>query len=339
MNNENVLVVGAGALGITCARYLQNSGANISFYVRPHRVEQLNGPIKLFSYSDHAVQLLENYEVLSKPEELAGKSYDYIMLTLDGATCRSEQGTQTLRALGTALANSSARLVINGVGIGLYDYIRETTGFPDDRLLQGTMAIYAYQVDRPDTPLPAAEDRELHDSSDIAYYQFSEHGFMLSNKPKKAVKDFVELFERSGDIKCRAVPDVLYRMFTSMFFAFSVGSEVDGWRGSQALIESGDVWPLICEAQREIMRLKEFGLAGKLMALITKDSTAAKRTLENESASPLIDVTAFNRFHHGGKVLAQDVQVLENCVAAGKSQGRNMPATNELLNRWRALQS
>jgi hypothetical protein len=48
-----------------------------------------------------------------------------------------------------------------------------------------------------------------------------------------------------------------------------------------------------------------------------------------------IGFTAFNRFHHGGKVLDQDVQILENCIAVGERDGREMNAIRSLLDKWR----
>jgi len=338
MSHSNILVVGAGALGISCAYFLQLAGAQISFLVRPHRIEQMGASQRLFSYSDHDVKTLADYTLYDDAEKLRGKSFDYVLLTLDGATCRSEQGAQTIKALGLALADTDAKMIICGVGLGLYDFVRQTSGFSPQQLLEGTMAIYAYQVDRPNTPLPAEPDRSLHDSCDIAYYLFNSAGFMLASKPGAQAKAFDALLQRSNIISCRMVPRTLYRMFTSMFFSFSVGSEVNGWRGTQSLIDNTELWSLVCDSQREIMRLKTFGLIGKLMALLTSNNKSAQRSLDTEKASPLIDANAFNRFHHGGKVLAQDVQVLENCIAQGKKEGREMPASEELIKRWQAMQ-
>ncbi len=57
---------------------------------------------------------------------------------------------------------------------------------------------------------------------------------------------------------------------------------------------------------------------------------------KSEAEAEPMGFTAFNRFHHGGKVLAQNVEILENCVADGEKGGQQMKATRELLARWRA---
>lgn len=339
MSKPNVLVVGAGALGTTCAYFLQLAGAKISFLVRPHRVEQMGDSQRLFSYADHDVKLLNDYTLYDHSDQLKGEHFDYILLTLDGATCLSEQGTATIRVLGELFSDSQTQLIINGVGFELYEFIQKTTGFSSNQLLEGTLASYAYQIDRPNTPLPQPSDRELHDSCDIAFYQFDQAGFMLANNPRTSAKAFAKLMARSEKMSCRSVPRTLYRMFTSIFFSFSVGSEIDGWRGTPALVDNHELWSLVCESQREIMRLKAFGLIGKLMALITSDKKSAERMLGVEAAAPLIDLNLFNQFHHGGKVLEQDVQVLENCIAVGSREGDEMNASKELIKRWQALQT
>ena len=40
-----------------------------------------------------------------------------------------------------------------------------------------------------------------------------------------------------------------------------------------------------------------------------------------------------NKFHHGGKVRAQDIELLKDCVKVGEQEGQPMTALNELLDR------
>jgi len=186
LNEPQVLIVGAGALGMTCAYFLQLGGAKISFLVRPHRLAELSRPQKLYCYNDHSVKTLDGYRVFTDASELQGQYFDFAMLTLDGATCRSEQGIATLSAMDKALAGGNTNLVICGVGIGLYEHVKNTTGFAESNLLEGSMKMFAYQVGRADSPQPSA-DIELHNSADIAFLSFPDRvGFFLAAKPKQA---------------------------------------------------------------------------------------------------------------------------------------------------------
>jgi hypothetical protein len=69
------------------------------------------------------------------------------------------------------------------------------------------------------------------------------------------------------------------------------------------------------------------------------DSLLEKMMRDSDRNASAMGFTAFNRFHHGGKVLEQDIQILENCMALGESEGRSMDATKTLLDRWRTKHS
>jgi len=332
----SVLVVGAGALGLTCAYHLQCAGAAISFLVRPHRAAGLSRPQRLYSYHEQCVHTLDPFAVYTGCDALRGREFDFVLLTLDGATCRSEQGVATLADLGRALAGTRAILLLNGVGVGLYEHVRATTGLPASRLLEGTMRSLAYQVGGAGTPLPAADLRALHDGADVAYFSFADAvAFFVAGRPRRAARRFIGLFNRCGFATCGRMPRGVFRMSSSMFFPFSVASELDGWRGTQALVDNAELWALCCAAQREIAGLRRFGIIGWLAARKMNDASLAARMLGLERDAGAIGFTAFNRYHHGGKVLGQALQVLENCVAIGVAEGKSMAATRALLARRR----
>src|SRR3546814_4008400 len=66
---------------------------------------------------------------------------------------------------------------------------------------------------------------------------------------------------------------------------------------------------------------------------VCSSDLAAQRMMVRNSMP--LDYQAFNRFHHGGKVLAQDVEVLEHSLAVGRQKGREMPALAALLDAYR----
>ena len=335
MSGNKVLIVGAGALGLTCGYHLQLAGADITFLVRPHRLESLSRPQRLYCYNDHTAKVFKDYRVIAATEELQGQRYDFVMLTLDGATCRSDQGTATITALGNAVRDYDTTMIICGVGVGLYEHVRNTSGFSASRLLEGTMKMLAYQVDGAKMPLPSPTDIELHNASDIAYISFPNGvAFYVSSAPKQQSTAFAGIWGKSDLIRCKRMPTKLFRVFSNTFFPFTVACELDGWRGTDALIKNEELWQLCCNAQREVMRLKHNGLTGKAFALLMSNSKLEKsmRDLERD-ASPM-GFTAFNKFHHGGKVLEQNIQIMENCANIGEQDGRKMTALNTLLSRW-----
>lgn len=70
------------------------------------------------------------------------------------------------------------------------------------------------------------------------------------------------------------------------------------------------------------------------MSWASTPTLCAKLQLKLERDSWPLDYQAFNRFHHGGKVKAQDMQVMRNGLALGQQQGQRMPGLTELVQRW-----
>jgi hypothetical protein len=66
-------------------------------------------------------------------------------------------------------------------------------------------------------------------------------------------------------------------------------------------------------------------------------ATTADRLLEIwrslEQAAVPLDFAAFNKVHHGGKVSAQDIELLKDCVKVGEQEGQPISALKELLDR------
>ena len=51
-NKNNVLIIGAGAGGFATGYHLTLSGADVTFYVRSKRLDQLQPPQSLYCYED-----------------------------------------------------------------------------------------------------------------------------------------------------------------------------------------------------------------------------------------------------------------------------------------------
>jgi len=337
---NSYLIVGAGALGLTTGWILQQGGADIQFLVRSHRLGDLNRPQQLFSYNDNQLHPFSDFRLCTLNDPPDQINADCILLTIDGALCRTESGIDTLKHLGAVARRNKATLIVSAVGVGLLAHIAEHTGLNQRDIVQGTMKMLAYQV-KPDCGMaPDQRYRERHDAADIAFCIGDDGGgFFLAKKPKAGVRAFVDAYERSGIAKCTAIPNAMYEMATNLFFPVTVACEIDGWRGLDAVIANQPLWALCCEAQREIMTIPDFGLIGKLAAWMTKDAAIAKQMLTLDQQSGAIDFNAFNRFHHGGKVVEQDIQVIENCIQRGQQAGKAMRACRALLEQRAAMLS
>ena len=99
MANEKVLIVGAGALGIVTGYHLQLAGAQVDFLVRQGRLPALAEPQVLYCYDDHQLKHFDGYNAYaSVMDAKSGGPYDFVVVTMDGATCRGEDKRAALEA-------------------------------------------------------------------------------------------------------------------------------------------------------------------------------------------------------------------------------------------------
>jgi hypothetical protein len=335
MANASVLIVGAGALGIVTGYHLQLAGAEVSFLVRPGRLDALAEPQVLYCFDDHELKRFSGYRAFGSVAEAMDRDYDFVIVTMDGATCRGAEATSLLAALGDGIRKGKSVAVISGVGVR--DHCRDTMKLPDDRVVEGTMGLLSYQTDRVTLPLNPPTDPQKLAKASMAYKHMGKNpGFMVVSQPAKAARDFAELYNRSGVSKCAVFNGKLFAMFASSIFVTMATFDLAGWPHADVLARNRDLMMLCSKATKEIMRLPEFGLAGKIGSLFMSPGMIAKNNAKMERDCLPVDYSAFNQFHHGGKVREQDIQVLRNGLASGQAHGRAMPALSELLRRYEA---
>lgn len=335
MSQPAVLIVGAGALGVATAYHLALSGAEITFLVRPNRLAALQGGQTLYCFDDLSVKDFQSYHSTATVEDTAGKDYDFVLVTLDGAACRNEEGEALLRALGDALRPGKAVALVCGMDVR--EHCRNLMGLPPERVLEGTQAMLSYQVDRADMPVHPPADQEQVAGADFAYRHISNgFGFTVVSEPAGAAGHFIDLYNRCGVSKCRSMNPLMYTMFTRSFFPIIAIYEQAGWPDAATLVENRKLMTLGSRAMGEILSLPEHGWRGKLAALVMGRRALGKKLLEMERECRPLDYTAFNRFHHGGKVRAQNLLVMQRCAAAGQAAGKPMAALNELIERFAA---
>ncbi|WP_260470474.1 hypothetical protein [Streptomyces sp. RP5T] len=113
-------------------------------------------------------------------------------------------------------------------------------------------------------------------------------------------------------------------------------AELAVWPDFTALVQDEELWNLACRAQAEIMTLPRYGQAGEHMAKAMGPRETARTHQAIEADVLPLDYQAFDRFHHGGKVRAQDVETMYDCLAERRSGGHPMPALRTLLSRLEA---
>lgn len=333
MSQPSVLIVGAGAMGMVNGYHLHLGGTQVTYLVRAGRVDAFRAPSTLYCYDDHQLKTFDGYDVVDDVAALRGRVFDYVLVTLDGAASRTAESTAMFKALGAAIAGERTVLIIGGVGVGLREHILDATGLPPQRALNGALALLAHQTTAK-MPVHPGTKPELLAQARIAYHHFPNKAslYVDSSYPETA-RALIALYDRSGISRCVMMNKTVTALMGNIAFPMLAASEIAGWPKIDTLVANRELWRLCCRAQNEIAALPQFGWIGKLMSLAMTPAITASVHRKVEKDSLPLDYQSFNRYHHGAKVHSQNVQVMRNCLALGRRQGRPMKALAELLDR------
>ncbi|MEV6424647.1 2-dehydropantoate 2-reductase N-terminal domain-containing protein [Streptomyces sp. NPDC051662] len=323
----SILIVGAGAMGIMSGYHLRLAGAEVTFLVRPQRVEKLSRPQMLYSYDDVSLKPFSGYRLLSDVTKAGDRAYDYVIVTLDGASSRSAEGTALLNGLGDTVRDTSAVVIIGGVGLGLRRHCLDALGLDEERVISGALTLLAHQVASADLPVHPPTDPALLAQADMAYRTMPTGSFTVEDRFPAVATRFKALYDACDVSHCDIVDHDQFPAQVAIVFPVFAACELMGWPPAAQLTDHKDTWKLAVDAVREVVSLDEYAPANQASSSeFLKGMMAA---LE-EKALPL-DANAFNAFHHGGKVAQQDLELLRDHVAAGERQGKPMVTLKQLI--------
>lgn len=331
--SPSVLIIGAGALGVATGYHLTLSGVRVTYYVRPARLPQASPPQTLYCYDDAQLKVYSDYRLVSQLEELTGSQFDFVLVTLDGASCKSKDGTVLLKTLGGLIGGNAAFII---AGVGVRQHCIDCLNRPPEQVVEGTQLLLSYQVDRAAFPIYPPTNAEQLAQSTIGYRHISgKSGFMISGEPGPVASAFAKLYNGSGVSKCVRIPPRIFGMISTSLFPLFAICDLAGWPKAKQLAEKQELLELGSAAMREILSMRGNGLRGKLLSLMLSSRVLLWMITKMEKSALPFDFHAFNQFHHGGKVRLQDIQVMEDCLRSGQNQRHQMPALEELLTRYR----
>lgn len=328
-----VLIVGAGSIGMIFGYNLTLAKADVTYLVRPRHIERLSRPQTLYCYEDNSLKPYEGYSVISDHADIAKGRFDYILITLDGASLQSEDGIALTKAIGKAVEGTDTKVIQGAMFVDSQRWFKETSGLRDDQFTNGYFAILAYSPSAVTLPLHGHTDPALLAKADLAYSDKMDSGLFLADSVPAIANGFAEVYNASGVSKAVVVPAVDFAMYANAMFALFGACELLDWPTFSDIDPSNETWRLGIAAMKEIQTLSLYGDAGRKAAETTTEASALEEQAATEKLMWPLDLQAFNRFHHGGKVNAQDRAILAASLAAGRDEGKEMPALTELLRR------
>ncbi|WP_212758489.1 ketopantoate reductase family protein [Paenibacillus sinopodophylli] len=333
INRPNILIVGAGAVGVPVGYHLSLSDSDITFLVREGRKALFQSPQQLYCYDDATVKSFTDFNVIENVSELGDTKFQFIIITLDGHTSRTIESIDMLRKLGEMVRASEAIVIMCGSGIGLREHYLSVMQISEQRLLRGVFGMLSHQTNA-DLPIHAPTDRDKLAKTSVCYkHPKSRVGFQIETNNKTAANQFSQIYSQCEVSRCGQLSPTLFDLYSSIGFPVYAACEIAGWKDFSTVVSNKEIWRIACRAQGEIAALPQHGLLGKMMALFMGPRMMAKVHLKMERDMMPLDYQAFNRFHHGGKVRAQDLESMRNSLAEGERRGHKMSALQELLKR------
>ncbi|WP_243789038.1 ketopantoate reductase family protein [Saccharopolyspora gloriosae] len=259
MSEPAVLIVGAGATGLPVGYHLRLAGAELTFLVRPGRKPAVEFPQRLYCYDDASLRTLDGYDVVEDAAELAGRSFNFVLITLDGHTARTEQGTAMLRGLGDAIRDSDAIVIMCGFGVGVREHHLRELGIADDRLLHGFLGMLSHQSSAELPVHPPTDPARIAESTACYRHSPGKLGFRLESGNPAAAKRFAELYNSSGESRCTLMSRPMDDIFSKVAFPVYGACELMGWADFATVAKNKELWRLACDAQREILTLPQHG--------------------------------------------------------------------------------
>ena len=333
----NVLIVGAGAGGLVTGYHLALSGVDVTFFVRSSRLDEMvRKPKRLYCYDDNEVKSFDDYATVCDMDELAAKKFDYVLTTLDGSAMHSDEGMALLRDLGDAVRASNPVLVCLGAAEGIESFVVKHTGLPVHRCLFGSFSLLSHNVPLPDQRFDESVDQEGLAGCMFAYTHLGKGkaGLMLTRTNRALGQELAEVYGRSGVSTCSVMPNLRVVDCMSYFLSPSfIAFMIEGWPEPEEIYKT-ETWRVAEKATMEIVALPQYGFLGKVVAALGGPLNLLTRVWEGTSRAALpLDFHAFNKFHHGGKVMAQDIGISRDILSREEGRGKELPMLRRLIER------
>lgn len=338
MSQPQILIVGAGSMGMVTGLNLSLAGAEVTFLVRPHHAETMNRPQLLYNYRDHKLDELKDYSFITDPSQISGKEYDYIIITINGAALKNETGQRLTKTIGSAIQHSNkTKIILGTVFFNIRPWFLEVSGLDDSQVVLGWITIHAYPTAAVTLPLHPPTNPQLLSKSNTAYIDCLGDGFCVVDSNPDVAKGFAKIYNASGVSKCGIVPQSQVGLLMNPIFTTFIACEVLDWPCFKDIDPESEIWGLATAAWKEILTLSIHGEPGQEAAKSTTRSTIGVMFADMESLMWPFDLAAFYKYHHGGKVVTQDREHLHACLEYGVDEGKPMTALKDLLDQVSSL--
>jgi hypothetical protein len=132
-----VLIVGAGAVGQVYGHYYAQGGCEVTFFVKPRHMEELNQGLVIFNLNKKQKILFKNYSIITDLPSLNATQWDVVVLTVPSDALYTPWLKEFLSSI-----NENAALVT--LQPGMNDREEIIKFFPKEKIVTGVIALVAF---------------------------------------------------------------------------------------------------------------------------------------------------------------------------------------------------
>lgn len=317
---SSVLIVGAGAVGLTYGVHLSRAGAKTCYFVRAKYVEQTSQPQSLLELGFMCSPKERTFTpdlVISELEQVKAQPWDYVILTVSSTALR---GGDWFERFAGAL-NPESLVVMLQPGVEDRQFVARYVD--PSRIIQGMIGFLAYEG-------PLQGERDAREG--LRYWLPPGSPSLLSAEGSDdvALAKLIKLLRSGGfDVKKPSMAaDKQAAFLTAMMMSQIVALEVEGW--SFEALRRSELMTLGLAAGKEAAKIMERHLDCRAPSPINLISPTAL-SLGTRVAPKLapLPLEAFFKKHFS-KVGDQTMDLMQDYIRLAKEQGASHDAIDKL---------
>lgn len=315
----NVLIVGAGPVGKTYGKILDQAQVEVSFLVKEKYAAAAKPGFRLYPVNQgrNKIEIWKHYQVYSEIAALRNREFDYVIFSMSSTALRGDWLDELLKTI------RRATLVILQPGAHDYEYVSQKVSslkLPH-LLIDGTIPIVSYEA-----PLPG-ENRE---PGTVIWIPPGAH--IAMSGPEHVTEPLIEKFKKGG-INAKKVEDVRKENTIAgpVLTVLVQALKRESWSFHQ--LKTSSTLQLACKAMREAVLIQATRTQSRIPPVLWALHPFLIRLLLSFSTRVVpFDFETYMKVHFT-KVGEQMSKAIDDYIASGRQQNQSTSALEELKNQ------
>eukprot|EP00924_Labyrinthula_sp_SR-Ha-C_P003596 augustus_masked-scaffold_53-processed-gene-1.35-mRNA-1 protein AED:1.00 eAED:1.00 QI:0/-1/0/0/-1/1/1/0/333 len=327
-----ILILGAGAIGTVLGHLLtKKKGKNtVTFLVRDSKVAALSGStINLFHYDTKKLIPFSDFSVLStdaltsSPGDFA--AFDLVILTLHTDALISDVGKTLVANIAKAVSPTACFLSLSP-GFNVTDQVFTPAGVKKDRVAYGLPFFLCHEVPIHGQPEGPKYNQRSEAKLAFTYLVGSYFPLMIGKNPHSSIS---KALKGAGGMAMNYGNTVL-EAATVVFLILNLMLNLQDY--PKSLNKKDEKFTVAMQAFRQIMNFYGFVGSGAKV-FVGKNMIKITDWSNRKMTQPL--TMDFIKYHHGNKVVEQNLGIIESYIAYGQEKGKPVDKIEQFVGYFR----